>query len=63
MPQAVTIRSLPRAFGLVKAMQGQGLNRGEGYRELGRRAITAILQDQAARAVDEHLDRMAALEV
>jgi len=63
MPQAVTLRSLPRAFELVKAMQGQGLNRGEGYRELGRSAITAILQGQAAREIDEHLERMAALEV
>jgi hypothetical protein len=59
MPQAVTIRSLPRAFEFVKAMQAQGLEWGEGYQGLGRKAITAILQGQMAQAVDEHLDRMA----
>jgi putative transposase len=62
MPQAVTIRSLPRAFELVKAMQAQGLEWGEGYRGLGREAIAAILQGQMAQAIDHHLDRMAAID-
>jgi len=62
MPQAVTIRSLPRAFDLVKGMQAQGLEWGEGYRDLGRDAIGAILRSQMDRAVDEHLDRMASLD-
>jgi putative transposase len=62
MPQAVTIRSLPRAFALVKGMQGQGLDWGEGYRHLGRDSIAAILQSQMASAIDEHLDRMASLD-
>ena len=62
MPQAVTIRSLPRAFELVKAMQAQGLEWGEGYRGLGREAIAGILQDQMAQAIDDHLDRMAVLD-
>ena len=62
MPQAVTIRSLPRAFEFVKAMQAQGLEWGEGYRGLGRKAIAAILQGQMAQAVDQHLDRMAAVD-
>jgi len=62
MPQAVTIRSLPRAFELVKAMQADGLEWGEGYRSLGRDAIAGILQEQMAHPVDEHLDRMAALD-
>ena len=62
MPQAVTIRSLPRAFEVVKGMQAQGLEWGEGYRALGRDAIAAILQGQMAQAIDEHLDRMAALD-
>ena len=62
MPQAVTIRSLPRAFELVKAMQAQGLEWGEGYRGLGRDALAGILQDQMARAIDDHLDRMAVLD-
>ena len=62
MPQAVTIRSLPRAFEFVKAMQAQGLEWGEGYRGLGREAIAAILQGQMAQAIDQHLDRMAAVD-
>lgn len=61
MPQAVTIRSLPRAFELVKGMQAQGLEWGEGYRALGREALATILANQMAQAVDAHLDRMAAL--
>ena len=62
MPQAVTIRSLPRAFALVKSMQAQGLEWGEGYRSVGRDAIAAILHGQMASAIDSHLDRMAALD-
>ena len=62
MPQSVTIRSLPRAFDLVKGMQAQGLEWGEGYRGLGREAIAIILAGQMDQAIDEHLDRMAALD-
>jgi putative transposase len=62
MPQAVTIKSLPEAFAVVKAMQAQGLEWGEGYRPLGRRVIAEVLEGQMARAVDAHLERMAALD-
>jgi len=62
MPQAVTIASLPRAFELVKGMQAQGLEWGESYRPLGRQAIAAVLAGQMAQSIDEHLDRMAALD-
>jgi putative transposase len=62
MPQAVTIRSLPRAFELVKGMQAQGLEWGEGYRSLGRDAIATILRGHMSAAIDVHLDRMAALD-
>src|ERR1043166_6045976 len=62
MPQAVTLRSLPMAFDLVKGMQAQGLEWGEGYRALGRDAIATILQGQMGQAIDEHLERMAALD-
>jgi transposase-like protein len=43
-------------------MQAQGLEWGEGYRGLGREAIVAILQGQMAQAIDQHLDRMAAVD-
>jgi len=45
MPQAVTIRSLPRAFAMVKGMQAQGLEWGEGYRDLGRDALGGDCQE------------------
>jgi len=62
MPQAVTIRSLPRAFDLVKGMQAQGLEWGEGYRGLARDALGGILASQMRQSIDDHLDRMAELD-
>ena len=62
MPLAVTVRSLPRAFELVKGMQGHGLEWGESYRSLGRDAIAAILRDQMTSAIEDHLERMAELD-
>jgi putative transposase len=62
MPQAVTIRSLPRAFELVKGMQAQGLEWGESYRHLGRQAIARVLEGQMTQAIDDHLDRMSSLD-
>ena len=62
MPQAVTIRSLPRAFELVKGMQAQGLEWGESYRPFGKQAIAAVLAGRMGEAIDDHLDRMAALD-
>ena len=60
MPQqAATIRSLPRALAMVKAMQADGLEWGEGYRPLGRQALAEIIQAQMAAAVDARLDRLA----
>lgn len=63
MPQAATVWSLPRAFGLVKGMHAQGLEWGEDYRSLGWQALARILQSQMGSAIDAHLDRMAALDV
>jgi putative transposase len=62
MPQAVTIRSLPRALELVKGMQAQGLEWGEGYRGLAREALAGILASQMRQSIDDHLDRMAELD-
>src|SRR5262249_23136232 len=63
MPRSVTVASLPKAFELVKSMQAQGLEWGEGYRALGRDAIAEVLRVQMNEAIDEHLERMAALDV
>jgi len=48
------------AFEVVKAMQADGLEWGEGYRPLGRRALEEIIEAQMAAAVDRHLDRLEA---
>src|ERR1700730_9983883 len=53
--QAATITSLPMAFEMVKAMQAEGLEWGEGYRPLGRRAVAAIIEELMAAAIDRFL--------
>jgi putative transposase len=58
--QAATITSLPMAFEVVKAMQAEGLEWGEGYRPLGRQALEEIIEGQMAAAVDRYLDRLEA---
>ena len=64
MPQrAATIESLPAAFEVVKAMQAQGLDWGEGYRPLGRRALAEIIETEMAAAVDRWLQRNRVKEV
>lgn len=64
MPQqAATIESLPMAFEMVKAMQADGLEWGEGYRPLGRQALAAILEGRMSEAVDAYLDRLAVDEI
>ena len=56
--RAATIESLPVAFEVVKAMQADGLEWGEGYRPLGRAALEEILEDQMAAAIDRYLDQL-----
>jgi putative transposase len=58
--QAATITSLPMAFEVVKAMQVDGLDWGEGYRPLGRQALAEIIEDQMAAAIDRYLDQLEA---
>jgi putative transposase len=48
------------AFEVVKAMQVDGLEWGEGYRPLGRQALQEIIEEQMAAAVDRHLDQLGA---
>ena len=58
--RAATIESLPAAFEVVKAMQADGLDWGEGYRPLGRQALAEIIETEMAAAVDRHLERLEA---
>jgi putative transposase len=59
MPQTATIRSLPVAFEMLKAMQAEGVEWGEDYRGAGRDALAALLESRMAATVDRHLERMA----
>lgn len=58
--RTATITSLPMAFEVVKAMQADGLEWGEGYRQLGRQALEEIIEGQMAAAVDRYLDQLEA---
>ena len=59
MPQrTATIESLAMAFEVVKEMQAEGLEWGEGYRPLGRQALAEIIQGRMAEAVDGWLDSL-----
>src|ERR1700758_4751311 len=60
--RAATIRSLAMAFEVVKAMQADGLDWGEGYRPLGHQALQEVIEDQMAAAVDRYLDQLGADE-
>ena len=51
------------AFALVKEMQADGLEWGEGYRPLGRQALAEIIQGRMAEAVDHWLDGLDGLAV
>ena len=56
MPQRVAaIEGLPMAFEVVKAMQAEGLDWGEGYRGLGRQALREVIETEMAAAVDHWL--------
>jgi hypothetical protein len=52
MPHGVTIRSLPAAFALMKAMQGDGLGWSEDCRPAARRALAEIIEGRLREAVD-----------
>ena len=62
MPQAATIKSLPRAFRMMKAMQAQGIEWGEDYRQSAAAALTDILHGRMASTIDRHLEDMDRLD-
>ena len=59
MPQTATIKRLPHAFRMMKAMQAQGIEWGEDYRCAGGRALKDVLEGQMAAGIDHHLAEMA----
>jgi putative transposase len=60
MPQAATTKSLPRAFRMMEAMQGEGVEWGEDYRHAAADALKTILSGRMDAAIDRHLAEMAA---
>ena len=61
MPQSATIKSLPGAFQMMKAMQADGFEWGEDYRQGARDAVAELLRGRMDHLIDEHLERMAEL--
>ena len=63
MPQFATIESLPLAFEMLKEMQCEGLDWGEGYRPLGRQALASIIEGRMGESVDVWLDGLDGIAV
>jgi transposase-like protein len=61
MPQTATIKSLPAAFRMMKAMQADDVEWGEDYRGAARQAVAELLEGRMDQLIDEHLERMAEL--
>jgi transposase-like protein len=61
MPQSATIKSLPAAFAMMKAMQVEDVEWGEDYRQATRQALAEVLEGRMDALIDAHLERMAGL--
>ena len=61
MPQTATIKSLPAAFRMMKAMQAEGVEWGEDYCQGARQALAELLRGRTGQLIDAHLERMAKL--
>ena len=59
MPQTATIKSLPAAFRMMKAMQAEDIEWGEDYRGAARQALAELLEGRMAATIDRHLERIA----
>ena len=52
MPQSATIKSIPRAFRMMKAMHAQGIDWGEDCRRAARAALKEVLGGRMANGID-----------
>jgi len=48
MPRSATIKSLPRAFRMMEAMQAHGIEWGEDYRQAAGAALKEVLEVRMA---------------
>jgi putative transposase len=60
MSQSATIKSLPQAFRMLKALGAQGVEWGEEYRRAAARALKEILEERMGLEIDRHLAGMGA---
>ena len=60
MSRTVTLKSLPRAFAMIKEIEHQGYDWGEDYRAAARAAVVDVLEGRLVEAVDRHLERISA---
>ena len=58
MPQTATIEHLPAAFRMMKAMQAEGVEWGEDYRQGARDAVSELLRGRMDQLIDQHLECM-----
>src|ERR687898_2237695 len=61
MPQTATIKSLPVACEMLKAMQAEEVEWGEDYRAGARESLVELLEGRMDQTIDQHLERMAEL--
>jgi len=59
MPQSATIKSLPGAFRMMKAMRAEGVEWSDDYREAAALALKDVLGDRMEASIDRHLSEMA----
>jgi len=60
MPQSATIKSIPRALRMMKAMRADEIEWGEDYRGAAADALKGVLAGRMDAAVDRHLAQIAA---
>jgi hypothetical protein len=51
MPQTATIKSLPAAFAMMRAMRAEGVEWGEDYRASAGQALAALLEGRIAETI------------
>jgi len=63
MPRIATIKSLPRAFEMMEAMQAKDVEWGEDYRRAAGLALKEVLEGQMSDRIDRHLEEMGRREM
>jgi transposase-like protein len=59
MPQIAAIKSVRRAFRMIKSLEMRGVEFQEDHRQAGREALAQIIQDRMHNRIDKHLEEIA----